>query len=329
MGSLENKFVLKQITKPSDDDYAEALKIYSDTTPQEIRTNSNEITYWLEKSDTDKFEMLLFMLYVDGIVVGFSQITYIISTKIAIIDYISLKDSYRLNTIFLVFLSMIQNYISATERHIAYYVAEISNKDGGNDIDRESAFYKRIVCLENFGKVESSYYNLPLGIDNYESVFDSLMYLKSNDKINTISRDTFLSIVKSICYDYYYTWYKEFLTPNESETYKNKIGIMLENIKKSITNERISISYSQCPLFVTESNEKTYGSIPNISSHKFAKWPLFLAAVVILPILITVLYMFVFSKLGIEFSTISTLVGAIFGAMLSASVAYLVAKKIS
>lgn len=46
---LEHRFAIKRITKPSNEDYISALKIYNETTPPDIKTNTNEITYWLEQ----------------------------------------------------------------------------------------------------------------------------------------------------------------------------------------------------------------------------------------------------------------------------------------
>ena len=42
---LEHRFAIKRITKPSNEDYISALKIYNETTPPDIKTNTNEITY--------------------------------------------------------------------------------------------------------------------------------------------------------------------------------------------------------------------------------------------------------------------------------------------
>ena len=47
---LEHRFAIKRITKPSNEDYISALKIYNETTPPDIKTNTNEITYWLEQN---------------------------------------------------------------------------------------------------------------------------------------------------------------------------------------------------------------------------------------------------------------------------------------
>ncbi len=322
--NYENRFVLKPISKSSDDDYIKALQIYMEETPKEIRTNSNEITYWLDKkTTTSPFEMMIFVLYLDDILIGFSQITYIKSQQIAILDYISLKSPYRVNSVFLVFLNMIQNYIISSGKQITYYIAEIGNKDKGANIDRESAFYKRVICLENYGQVMSKYYNFPLGIDNYESEFESLMYLKTNDNIAYINKETFTSIVKAICYEYYYIWYSEFLNDEEKEVYRNKLDKCFNDITKQTTeSDRINIEYPKCPLFYQDNSSKTSGAVPVKINKKYTITPLLLIAVVILPVLLAVLYTKVLPYLNIQFGSVSTFISSLIGTCVTAYIAF-------
>lgn len=284
MNNYENHFFLKPITKSTDEDYIKALQIYVEETPKEIRTNTNEISYWLDKKRTTKsFEIMVFVLFLDDVLIGFSQLTYIKSQQIVIWDYISLKPPYRENSVFLIFLSMMQNYLVAANKEITYYLAEIGNKDNGKHIDRESIFYKRIICLEGYGQVMSKYYNLPLGLDNCESEFESLMYLKTNDNIPYLSKETFLNIVHAICYEYYYVWYSEFINNDEIYLYKEKLDKCYSSIEKyNREASRISIYYMQCPLFFSNTMSKTSGTIPakkrNVT-HKF----LFCCLLLLLP----------------------------------------------
>lgn len=324
MDNYENKFVLKPITKSSDEDYIKALQIYTEETPKEIRTNSNEITHWLDKkSNGNNFEMLVFVLYLDNNLIGFSQITYIKSQQIVVLDYISLKAPYRVNSVFLVFLSMIQNYLIASGKQITYYIAEIGNKDNGTNIDRESAFYKRVICLENFGQVMSKYYNLPLGIDNYESEFESLMYIKTNDNIRYINKETFHAIVHAICYEYYYEWYADFLNDDELKLYKEKLDKYFSDIKKqSLESNNINIEYPRCPLFYHNDSNKTFGVVPAQKKRSYAKTPLLITAVIVLPVLLALLYSAVLPYLNIQFGNVSTFFSGLIGTCVTSYIAF-------
>ncbi len=328
MDNYENRFVLKQITKSSQDDYITALQIYMEETPKEIRTNSNEITHWLDKKMSTSFEMLIFVLYLDDILIGFSQTTYIKSQQIAILDYISLKSPYRVNSVFLVFLNMIQNYLTVSRKQITYYIAEIGNKDHGINIDRESAFYKRVVCLENFGKIESKYYNFPLGIDNFESEFESLMYIKTNDNIAYINKETFHAIVHAICYDYYYVWYADFLNHEELELYKEKLNKYFSDIvKHSSDSNHVQISYPVCPLFQQKGNGSAFGAVPVRRKRKVSEAILLIVAIIVIPIILAAIYSIILPYLNIQFGTISTFISGLIGTCVTAYIALQVGNK--
>lgn len=42
---LDHHFSIRRVCKATDDEYITTLKIYNETIPSEIRTESNEITY--------------------------------------------------------------------------------------------------------------------------------------------------------------------------------------------------------------------------------------------------------------------------------------------
>ncbi len=329
METIENRFALKLLKKATDDDYAVALRIYSNETPLDIRTNTNEFTYWLNKSNvTTPFDLLMFCLFLDGNIVGFSQLAYLKKTKVIILDYITLKEPYRLNSVFLVFFSMLQNYISQENIEVAFYVAEISNKNDGKDIDRESAFYKRIVCLEGFGQVDCKYYNFPLGLNNHESCFDSLMFIKSVDVVKSITRETFLAIVYSICFEYYLVWYSEFLSPDEIDEYRTKLETYYKSIEKQCPNcNDVAVKYPACPLFSSNNFNKTSGIIPAKKMQTTAGISLLAFLVFIAPVILIGLYTYILPLINVQFSATSTFVGTVIAALVSSISAYVLTKR--
>lgn len=322
MSEFENRYVIKQIEKSTDEGYSEALKIYCDETPAGIYTNSNEITKWLDDPDDDsQFEMIIYALYLDNRVIGFAQITYLLVQKVAILDYITLANPYRVNSAFLVFLSLIQYHLSLSGRSILYYIAEISNKDGGANIDRESAFYKRIVCLENFGYINSKYYNIPLGLSNHEDTFESVMYIKTNDSLKCINKETFIDIVSSICYDYYLKWYSKFLEKDELNKYKERLDKCYNSIKQGTSSAvQLEILYPSCPLFSEQSIGKTSGPLPAQRKKEIAKLPIVILISLIIPIVLVLIYSWILHCLNIQFSTVSTFIGSSISAIVSACI---------
>lgn len=323
MPEFENKYVIKQIEKSTDDGFLEALTIYNEETPPGIYTNSNEITKWLDSPESgSQFEMIIYALYLDNRVIGFAQITYLPVQKAAILDYITLTKAYRVNSAFLVFLSLIQYHLSLSGRSILYYIAEISNKDGGANIDRESAFYKKIVCLESFGYVNSKYQNIPLGLTNHEDAFESLMYIKTNDNTRSINKETFVDIVSAICYDYYLKWYSKFMESDELNMYKERLDNCFNSIKHATNNAvQLEIVYPLCPLFSEQYNNKTSGPLPAQKKKVISKLPVAILLSLLIPIVLVLIYSWILNWLNIQFDTVSTFIGSSISAIISACIA--------
>lgn len=325
---LENKFSIKRVTKTSDTEYVKALYIYNETTPNDIRTSTNEITFWLNKNkDKNPFELLVFILYLDDSIVGLAMLSYIQSQRIVVYDYLALIEKYRVNTVFFPFINLLQNYISSNGYDVAYYVVEISNKNNGKSIDKESILFKKLICLEGFGMVHAVYYTLPLGVNNHESSFEAFIYLKSNDEINQISKETFLSIVKSIYYEYYLTWYSPLLVSDDLVQYKQKIDICYNTVIKQTSNTlNFEITHIECPILEDVKNEKTFGYLPSQKKHKIHIYPMVLLTLFVSPIMIIWGYNFILQRLDIPLSSVNSTIGGIFGAGVSSITAFLIAK---
>jgi hypothetical protein len=260
---FEHKKKKKRVMKETDDGYHEAIRIYNETTPVEIKTNTNEIAHWLD-NERD-FKTMVFVLYLDEQVIGFSMIGYILARKIVIIDYLSIKPQYRINSAFFSYIGLLQDFIRESDIEVSYFITEISNKGEGKNIDKESKLFKKLICLEGFGRINSNYYTPPLGLTNYESEFESFLYIKTSDDIKQISKETYLDIIHAIYYDYYYEWYKDFLLDQKDiNEYKQRIDNCFVFVKKNIVNDLLcEIIYAKCP-FISDPyiDEKTHGPLP-------------------------------------------------------------------
>lgn len=327
---LENRFAIKRIRKASDEEYLKALAIYNSTTPNDIKTNTNEISMWLGRNDVDNsFELLLFTLYLDNDIIGLAMLSYIPKHKVVIYDYIALKDQYRVNAVLFAYISLIQNYASLNDYDVAYYVVEISNKNDGKSVDKESRLFKKLICLEGFGRVKAKYQTIPLGLEHYESSFDAFLYIKANDTLEIISKETFIGIIHAIYYEYYLSWYTPILTPEELKVFKEeKIDHCYTSLKKQLSDKiQFEIEYADCPLLGNLQVDKTYGYLPSKKKKGVGKYPLIILLVLVGPLLLIWGYNFALELLKIPLSTVSSIVGGVFAAILSSVTALLVASK--
>lgn len=328
-GKLENRFAIRLVNKASDPEYQQGLRIYNDTTPYDIKTNTNEMSRWLTADlNSSTFELLLFVLYSNSDVIGLAMLSYIPKYQLVIYDYIAIKNEYRINAVLFSYINLIQNYMCQGNYNIAYYVVEISNKNAGKSIDKESRLFKKLICLEGFGQINVKYQTLPLGLEHHESSFEAFLYVKSNDDLTSISKETFLDIVHAIYYEYYLTWYTPFLTPEKLKMFKEESIDRCYNMLKENLSEKIQlkIEYADCPMLGNVMDEKTFGHLPSSQKEHVGRYILTAILVIVGPILLILGYNFVLGKLGIPLSTVSSSIGAIVAALLS-SFTLLMSKK--
>lgn len=328
---LGNSYKVKLISKNDDEDLLKALKIYNDETPPEIKTDTNQILQWIEYDTNNlNFKFMIFVIYLDEEVIGFSEIAYFHKIKTASIDYITFKNGYRVNAVFFAAFSLIQNFMESIGYITDYWLSEISYKNKGQQIDKESSFLKKLISMENFGMIDMEYYQPSLGELNYESSFEARLYVKSkaSDDLQNLSKLTVLSMVETIYYSYYLEWYRLFLSSENLENYKKDLDISFQKIKNSISKDPILVSIETFKNH-SEESQKTSGSVPAKKIKNKIFFPLIAFLLFLFPLVIFVIYYMTLKNLGFEVeNSLISILGPTIGACLTAVVGIWLSKKI-
>ena len=331
MERLENRYEIKRILKSTDDEYVEALNIYYETTPVDIKTNTNEITHWLDKRTSSiPFELFLFALYLDGKIIGFAMLSYLIKRRIFIYDYIAIKNQYRVNAAYFAYISLINNYINMNGYKTDYVVVEISNKNGGKNPDKESRIFQKLLCMEGFGVIDTLYRTAPLGTDNYESNFEAFLYIKkSGDTMSSITRETVLSIIKGIYFDYYETWYSGLPNFDDIDCFRERINASFKEIENGINEKSVfNVISNECVLpSALKNEERTDGILPAKPIKPYKTITVVFATLLIAPVLIVLVHNWILTKFQIPIDSVNSMIGSVFGAVMSFVIAYFVIKK--
>lgn len=249
-------FFVKRFTSAKDKDFVKALMLYNDTTPVDTKTSSNEIMYFVDHSSIQpRRTMYFFGLYSDNNLVGFVEAGYLSTTKTIIIDYIVLKEEYRLNSVFYPLFSLIQRYFSENMIDYDYIATEVSTKCPEQSVDAESFFSKKMLQMEDFRISDVLYRQPRLGLDNLESNFDFQLMIKSKQSMPFIKKETYLSIVHDIYFEHYYPWY-EVADKSRSDEYRKHLETEYEYVKNKVdkvvgdiilSNQAISCAYYKAP----------------------------------------------------------------------------------
>ena len=220
---------MRQFKNSKDKDFLEALSLYSKYVHPDIKTNTNEIVYWINnynKKYKDKFYVLGF--YADEKLVGYSEFVHIIEENLVIFDYLVIDPLYRKNNVFFEFIEHLKIFIDQEKLHFNYLTAEIGYLSKEKSPAESSQLLVKLFKFVGGKVVKAPYYQPKLGLYNYDSEMQAVLMLFSYNEIDQISRETYLSIVKSIYYKYYLRWYS--MHEESKEEYKKEIGQLYENI---------------------------------------------------------------------------------------------------
>jgi len=230
-------FAIKPIIDCDEHDASQALAIYDNRTPVEIKTNRRDFSYHLANK-SNEFDMYLFSLHYNDKVIGMAMATHV--DNLLIFDYLALEEQYEgVNSLYFSYIDLITKYIKEKaiekQKSIDYYITEINaNKNG---TDKETKRFTRVFCLYGYGAITFLYQTLPLG-EAKGTTFDTYLYIKTNQKISFIDKEVYLSIIRSIYMNYYCAWYRGILDNTPYEQYVDNANRLYNDIKDKLENEK-------------------------------------------------------------------------------------------
>lgn len=297
-------YKLKRLIDTKTEDYFEALKIYAQNVTYDQKTNTNEIAYWINNAENfPNCVPLFFALLLNNKVIGYAELAYLEKSRILAIDYIILDNRYKSNSAFYTFYSLIINYIDELGLDYDFITKEILCRYNQTKIHKEDI---RIYELENFKVINSLYIHPQLEINNIESRKEALLMLYQKDRAYTeLKRETYLSIVKAIYFQYYEAWdapfWKDF---DEKNTNHNGLERNLKEVAENI--EKSNILLNGYPMAYTTSSDNAL--IPENSSQKNLKKSFVYASIILA---FTFLVLFFAKELNVQLTSIAIVAVAI------------------
>ena len=150
--------------------------------------------------------------------------------------------------------------------------------------------------------------------------------LREMDKL--ISKETYLSIVESIYYDYFIVWYKDMFTEREKTKYKQKVDCFFKSISDDLIKEsELEIKFVDCPVLKESQDSYKTINIPNRKQSNILKWLFIILVLIVLPPIIALIYTSILNFLHIETNTVSSLLGESLSGLLTFISAYVIYKK--
>jgi hypothetical protein len=237
---MKTVYELRRYKNSDSQGYAEALKLYSENIESVYRTDTNEIIFWTDnfkKRFGDSFFIL--GLYLNDVLIGFSELAYFQEEKIVMIDYIVIDKPYRKNSSFYQFSDKILTFLSDENIEFNYIVCEVGCYFDNLEPAESSKLFIRLLKMAHFGVIKCAYYVPQLGKRNYESQMRAMLMIYTNDEVKQIKKETYLNIIETLFYKYYQRWYDEFFNEEEKKEYKKNLDELFENIKKDLAKKKV------------------------------------------------------------------------------------------
>lgn len=232
-------YILLKFESSSDSYFYDVLNIYSRVTPRDERTNSSEITFWVDNQN--KFpngKLFFFGLLLNSKPIGYAEVAHV--DHILIIDYIAIDDRYNSKSSFFSFLSLIFSYINKTNIDYDYIIKEIICEQK----DKKSEIIK-LYEFENFKVINAPYIQPQLEARNIESNKEAILMIYQKNMYNSvIKKKIYMDIVGEV-YSYYEKW--------DTEISDNKIKLPdhwthditinnINKIEKNLTKDEVNIN---------------------------------------------------------------------------------------
>jgi len=233
MTTLRSSYKLKRFVSSRDPDFAAALLLYLRNTPANIRTDSNEITYWIDEFSA-KFgdPFYVFGFYRDRHLVGYAEAAYFRTARLFVLDYVVIDESSRRNNVFYEFVDQLKRYLEVAHPEYRYGAVEVGYGPQQRHPSQPSALLIRLLKLQGFRVVRALYYTPRLTLDDAESGMQADLLLFAAGDVESIHAETYLSIVRTIYFDYYLRW--KSIIPDPGNAYKKHLDDLFSKVQSSL-----------------------------------------------------------------------------------------------
>jgi hypothetical protein len=238
MASSTSSYSLKRFQNSRDPDFASALLIYVRNTPANIRTDSNEIVYWIDNfSAKFKDDFYVFGFYRNHQLVGYAQAVYFREEQLIVLDYIAIDEAYRGNNVFYEFVDHIRRYLEDAHPEYRYGVTEVIYGYGQQYPSQASRLTIRLLKLQGFKVIRAPYYQPRLTLGDAESETQGDLLIYSTSSLDRIRTETYLSIIHTIYYKHYLRWKN--VIPDPKHNYKKHLDGLYSKIKSAVGKKQI------------------------------------------------------------------------------------------
>lgn len=289
-------FDYKEFISSDDKGLVEALDIYVKNIETFLRTDTKEIMKWLDeynKKYEDRFYLLALTL--NGKIIGFAQLVYLLQEKLIFVDYIVIHKDYRKNSAYNVFVEQLKEFFEKKKIEFDYVLGEVGYLNENKELSDSSRYLIRLLKMSEFGVVKTSYYQPMLGRNNYESELMSVLMIYTPNHVKRLKKETFFLLLKAVYFKHYQRWYDRFFDEQARAEYSMKLSDLISKVEAETSGKEYIEINGYVNTFINNSS--------TIKPRKFLKLAKAVTVILLISgfiILFGAIHVFVKSKFNID-----------------------------
>jgi hypothetical protein len=197
--------------KPADrDDVDCALTVFVRNTSPLLRTKTNQIRAKITSPETPEGRFYFAAFYRSDVVIGFAMFGYYPRGRLVVVDHMVIDGEHRGGAAFYVFAQLLQDAIYGLNIEVDFTAVELEKSLEFGGFQTGGMELVRLLGQVGFGQVHVDYILPNMEPKNYEARYEGILMLRGAERLYRIRREDLLEIVRTILFDHYLPWYRDF-----------------------------------------------------------------------------------------------------------------------
>ncbi|HTR87754.1 MAG TPA: hypothetical protein VMI56_24955 [Reyranella sp.] len=216
-------YSLRLLTPADNDAVDKALKIFTDTTAPDLRTDTDQIRHKIAKPETAEGHFYFAAFYREENLIGFVMFGHYRKSRLVVIDHIAIAEAERKNAAFYEFVSLLQSEIADLKLGVDFIAVEVEDREF-TDGEAGGREFVQLLTWIGFREVKTKYLLADMDAGEH-SEHPGVLMLKPSAKRTEIDGDLLAGIYHSILFDHYFPWYRDFLEEDVDDYRKYLEGL--------------------------------------------------------------------------------------------------------
>jgi hypothetical protein len=237
MTTIHQVYIVRSFRSTKDRDFQKALQIYDAHTHPQVKTDSREITYWLDNNQARKDGTFYVCgLYIGADLVGYAQFIHLPSTRLIHFDYFIIDPARRTAGAFYTFADQMRIFFETEGFEWDFASAEVAKLDVVNGVSLYAERLVRLFRQAGFSEILADYDQPLLGIEHPDTAVVARLLVLPRVEMTTISKARYLELVAAIYRKHYGAWYS--IYPETSPEYDQMLETLLATAAKRLKDKK-------------------------------------------------------------------------------------------